>query len=218
MTFGGDLLQGGESFFTQEVSQFRFEGVDQGDAVRCWSHTTALFIHHFMHVVEGDASLFVQVEGVQDAVEGFKAPGVKTVGNSGYLQGAFTILQAENASGSPVMIGAGLDGGVDHATAGAILVLIIHTGEPISGNAGRDRHVREDKVGMLLDVLYFTQIDPHTEDATSSAAISKPAALQRFRIKHARIDAFKDVVTQWIHTEIVPSVVNIPGGAELLEM
>ena len=78
-------------FFAEEVAKFFGEGFDQWDGVRCRAKTASRFGQHQIDMIKGDAALFIEVEGVQDAVKRFETPGVQFAFICSSLEGTFVI-------------------------------------------------------------------------------------------------------------------------------
>jgi len=99
---------------------------------------------------------------MQDAVEGLESPWVQSIGNGCHLQGTFAILQAEDARGAAVMIGAGFHGGVDDPAAWAVWVVILNRRKPQIRLPAIRRQMGEDKPGRCGKISSFSRTSTHT--------------------------------------------------------
>jgi hypothetical protein len=104
--------------------------------VLCVAQAASQFGEHPVGVIKGDAALVVEVEGVQDAVEGFEAPGVQMTGNGGGLEGTFVIAAQEDAGGAAKMTVIRQDSGVPDFPTDGIWTGLAAPIEPISRVSG----------------------------------------------------------------------------------
>ena len=94
----------------------------QGDGVIAAAQAAGRFLYQELDLIEGDAALVVQVEGVQHAVKGFEAPPVLAAFLCCHLERTFKIFAQEDAGRPAVVIGVGQDGGMYNNSAEGVVV------------------------------------------------------------------------------------------------
>ena len=68
--------------FSKQVGQFFPKCVLQWDLLPAGLQAAGRFFEHQLDLIEGDAAFLVQVEGVQDAIEGLEAPGMGSLSSA----------------------------------------------------------------------------------------------------------------------------------------
>jgi len=139
--------------------------------------------------VKSDATVVIQVKGVEDAVKGLEAPGVQIRLRGSGLQGAFVILAQEDAGCAPIMVGVGNYRGVCNLSTWSVWVIFFLVVEPKVGLAVGGRHVGENQVYVVENIVHLGQIHPGAVNTAGSSAFGEITTLDRLRVFHAGVEA-----------------------------
>ena len=135
--------------FTEEILKFRLESVLQGDGGIGAAQAAGWLFYHELNLIEGDAALVVQIEGVQHAVKGLKAPFVLAAFLGCHLERTFKIFAQEDAGRAAVVIGVGQDGGMYNNSAEGVVVRLFLAIEPKIGQLVVRVHVGDNGLGVF---------------------------------------------------------------------
>ncbi len=163
--------------FSKKILKLQLEGVLQGDGLFGAVQAAGRFFYQEFDLIEGDAALLVQVEGVQHAVKGLVAPRVLAAFLGCHLEGTLEIFAQENAGGPAVVIGVGQDGGMHDDPAEGVVVRLFLAVEPGIGRLVVRVHMGDDVGGVFEDVPGVQFVHPGPVDAASRLAVGPVAAL-----------------------------------------
>jgi len=163
--------------FSNKILKLQLEGVLQGDGFIGAVQAAGGFFYQEFDLIEGDAALLVQVEGVQHAVKGLETPPVLTAFLGRHLEGALEVFAQEDAGRPAVVIGVRQDGGMYNKPAEGMVVRLLLAVEPGIGRLVVRVHMGDDLLGVFEDIFGVQFVHPGTVNAACRPAVGPIAAL-----------------------------------------
>lgn len=163
--------------FSKKILKLQLEGVLQGDGLFGAVQAAGRFFYQEFDLVQGDAALLIQVEGVQHAVERFEAPRVLAAFLGCHLEGTLEIFAEKDAGRPAVVIGVWQDGGMHDDPAERMVVRLFLAIEPGIRSLVVWVHMGDDVLGVFEDIFGMQFVHPGTVDAAGRPAVGPIAAL-----------------------------------------
>lgn len=143
------------------------------------SQAAAFFCQKGIYRVNGEAAMFILVDGMKDAVIRFESPGVKFVSHGCNLQSTFSIPEAKNAGSVAMVPRSVFNSSVQHFSTGTVFIVIFNGHEPLTRNLCGCRHKWQDQFGIGNNILHFARVNPDAEDTAGANTFLQTAAFER---------------------------------------